>query len=47
MIYGVLHEKRLESVTIEDWNWSIYMETKKDFLFMYCNLKKYEDEQKA
>ena len=30
MIYGVLHEKRLESVTIEDWNWSIYMETKKD-----------------
>ena len=31
MIYGVLDEKRLESVTIEDLNWSIYMETKKDF----------------
>ena len=31
MIYGILHEKRLESVTIQDWNSSIYMETKKDF----------------
>ena len=33
MIYGILHEKRLESVTIKDWNWSIYMETKKDFFW--------------
>ena len=31
MIYGVLHEKRLESVTMED-DWSIYMETKKEFI---------------
>ena len=41
MIYDVLHEKRLESVTIEDRNWSIYMETKKDFFLVYCNLYGY------
>ena len=35
MIFGVLHQKRLESVTIEDLNWSIYMETKKEF-FIWC-----------
>ena len=33
MIYGVLHEKRLESVIIEDWNASIYMETKKELIW--------------
>ena len=33
MIYRVLNKKRLESVTIEGWNWSIYIETKKQFIW--------------
>ena len=33
MICGVLHEKRLKGVILEGWNWSIYMETKNEFIW--------------